>query len=465
MEQFKSFITEAKEENYKVVVLTRKPKDNPAQNKLVTASKFEKAAKSLEMESYIVFIEGAYITLDDNVRKIHNADDDDGFEISTDNTLIIVRGGVNARDSWKDLLSQLERAGYSCVNSRECMEVCSDKYRTALRLAETGLVTPTTVLIPDEQGAKIAFEKLNTTYPVILKTIHGTKGVGVLFVESEKSLESMTQLLFKVDEEIGLILQTYIETDSDVRVMILNHNIVGAVKRKKVKGDFRSNVHLGAKVEKYELTEKEKQDCIRASKAVNGTWVGVDFIAAKDRDKDGPYILEVNSSPGTEGFDEATGKNITKLILENFKNKENWWKVSTLAGVWETFEHKKLGKMIGKMDTGNSSKTSVIHADTYEIKGKKINWELNGVKMTSQIEEMKKISLGGFRDREEIRPSIRLDFTFAGILYKNMKFTIDDRGKKTPLLINREFMKTANISIDPSRKFILTEKLDSQEEN
>ena len=85
--------------------------------------------------------------------------------------------------------------------------------------------------------------------------------------------------------------------------------------------------------------------------------------------------------------------------------------------------------------------------------------------MTSQIEEMKKISLGGFRDREEIRPSIRLDFTFAGFLYKNMKFTIDDRGKKTPLLINREFMKTANISIDPSRKFILTEKLDPQEEN
>ena len=160
--------------------------------------------------------------------------------------------------------------------------------------------------------------------------------------------------------------------------------------------------------------------------------VGVDFIAAKDRDKDGPYILEVNSSPGTEGFDEATGKNITKLILENFKNKENWWKVSTLAGVWETFEHEKLGKIISKMDTGNSSKTSVIHADTYEIKGKKINWELNGVKMTSQIEEMKKISLGGLRDREEIRPSIRLDFTFAGTLYKNMRFTIDDRGKRRP---------------------------------
>ena len=465
MEQFKSFITEAKEEDYKVVVLTRQPKDKPEQKLLATARKFEEAAKSLGMESYIVFIEGAYITFDNNVRRIHNVNDEEGFEISTDDTLIIVRGGVNARDSWKDLLSQLERAGYSCANSRECLEICSDKYRTTLRLAEVGLVTPTTVLIPNKDSAKIAYEKLNTTYPVILKTISGTKGVGVLFVESEKSLESMVQLLYKVDEEISLILQVYIKTDQDVRVMVLNNTIVGAMKRNIVKGDFRSNVHLGAKVEKYELTDREKEDCIRAAKAVSGTWVGVDFIAAKDRDKDGPYILEVNSSPGTNGFDEATGKDITKLVLENFKNKENWWKVSTLAGVWETFEHDKLGKIVGKMDTGNSNSKSVIHADTYEIKGKKINWELNGVKMISQVEEMKKISLGGFRDREEIRPSIRLDFTFAGTLYKNMKFTIDDRGKKTPLLINRDFMKMANISIDPSRKFILTERLDPQEEN
>ena len=461
VEKFKSFITEAKEEDYKVVVLTRKPKDNPEQNLLVTASKFEKAAKSLGIESYVVFIEGAYITFGDNVRRIHNIDDDKGFEISTDDTLIIVRGGVNARDSWKDLLSQLERAGYTCANSRECMEICSDKYRTALRLAEVGLVTPTTVLLSDENSAKIAFEKLNTTYPVILKTISGTKGVGVLFVESEKSLESMVQLLYKVDEEISLILQIYIKTDYDVRVMVLNNIIVGAMKRKVVSGDFRSNVHLGSSVEKYELTEKEKQDCIRATKAVNGTWVGVDFIPAKDRENDGPFILEVNSSPGTSGFDEATGKDITKHILENFMNKENWWKISTLAGVWETFEHEKLGKMVGKMDTGNSNSKSVIHADTYEIKGKKINWELNGVKMTSKVEEMKKISLGGFRDRIEIRPAILLDFTFAGTLYKNMKFTLDDRGKKTPLLINRDFMKKSNISIDPSRKFILTERLDN----
>ena len=462
MERFKSFLAEQNQEKYKVVVLTRKPKDNPQQNLLVTASKFQKAAKSLDMESYVVFIEGAYITLDNNVRRIHNADDDKGFEISTDDTLIIVRGGVNARDSWKDLLSQLERAGYTCANTRECMEICSDKYRTALRLAEVGLVTPTTVLVPDEDGAKIAFDKLNTTYPVILKTIQGTKGVGVLFVESEKSLESMVQLLYKVDEEISLILQTFIKTDYDVRVMVLNDVIVGAMQRNTVKGDFRSNVHLGATVKGYELTDKEKEDCIRAAKAVNGVWVGVDFIPAEDRNKDGPIILEINSSPGTSGFDEATGKDVTKHILKNFMNKDNWWKSPTVAGVLETFEHKKLGKLVGKMDTGNSNSKSAIHADTYEVKGKQIFWELYGVKMVSKLEEMVEVTASRFGDddRTQLRPVILLNFTFSGTLYKNMKFTIDDRGKKAPLLINRDFMKKANLMIDPSREFILTQKIE-----
>ena len=459
MEQFKSFITEQKDKKYKVVVLTRKPKDNPKQNLLVTASKFQKAAKSLGMESYVVFIEGAYITLDDNVRRIHNSDDDKGFEISVDDTLVIVRGGVNARDSWKDLLSQLERAGYTCANSRECMEICSDKYRTALRLSEVGLVTPTTVLVPDEDGAKIAFDKLNTTYPVILKTIQGTKGVGVLFVESEKSLESMVQLLYKVDEEISLILQSFIKTTHDVRVMVLNNKIVGAMQRDIVKGDFRSNVHLGAKVKKYNLTDKEKEDCIRAAKAVSGVWVGVDFIPAKDRNKDGPIILEINSSPGTSGFDEATGKDVTTHILKNFMDEENWWKTPTIAGVLETFEHEKLGKLVGKMDTGNSNSKSAIHADTFEVKGKKIYWELNGIKMVSKLEKMVEVTASRFGDddRTQLRPVILLDFTFAGKLYQDMKFTIDDRGNKAPLLINRDFMKKTNLMIDPSRKFIITE--------
>ena len=462
MEKFSEFITEEAEIKYRLVVLTRKPEVSEKVKIFKTSDTIEKEAKSLGLDTYIVFLDGAYISIDEkHGRKIHNEDDEIGFSISSEDTVVIVRGGVNSKDIWKDLLSQLEKAGITCVNTRECIEICSDKYRTGLRLAEANLITPVTVLIPNANSSKIAFEKLDTTYPVILKTTSGTKGIGVLFVESERSLESMVQLLYKLDEDVSLILQTYIKTDYDVRVMVLNDEVIGAMRRNVIKGDFRSNYSRGANVTSFKLTEIETESCIRAAKIVNGTWVGVDFIPSKNRDKDGPFILEINSSPGTKGFIEATKINIIKELLILYKDKSNWWKNPTLCGVWETFEHDIFGKLIGKMDTGNSSETSVIHANKYEIAGKKIHWELNGKKMTSSLVKTKNIKLGGFRNREEIRPVIKLDLTFQNILYKNILFTLDNRGEKTPLLINRDFMKKTNLAVNPARKFILTNKLDN----
>ena len=210
MEKFKSFITEETDIKYRLVVLTRKPEVSEKVKIFKTSDTIEKEAKALGLDTYIVFLDGAYISIDEKLgRKIHNEDDEIGFSISSEDTIVIVRGGVNSKDIWKDLLSQLEKAAITCINTRECVEVCSDKYRTGLRLAEANLVSPSTVLIPNAHSSKLAFEKLDTTYPVILKTTSGTKGIGVLFVESERSLESMVQLLYKLDEDVSLILQTY----------------------------------------------------------------------------------------------------------------------------------------------------------------------------------------------------------------------------------------------------------------
>jgi len=460
MKSLKLFIDEGAEdktEKYKVVVLTRIPESAENVKVFKTSERIEEEAKALGLEVYITFINGAYLTFDENGRTIHNANDEKGFSISPEDTIVIVRGGVNTKEVWKDLLSQLERAGITCINTRECMEICSDKYRTSLRLADAGLVSPITVLVPDVKGAKIAFEKLDTDYPVILKTTSGTKGVGVLFVESERSLESMVQLLYKLDENISLILQSYIETKFDVRAMVLNNKVIATMKREIVEGDFRSNYSQGAKISEYKLNDIERDSCIRAAKLVNGSWVGVDFIPAKDK-KDLPYILEINSSPGSKGIEKATKLNIIKLLLESYKDKSNWWKNPTICGVWETFEHDVFGKILAKMDTGNSSETSVIHADSFNIDGKFITWSLNDKKIKSPLIKMKDINLGGFRDRKETRPVIKLDLKFQNTIYKDLLFTLDDRGEKTPILINREFMKFTNLAVDPSRKFILTEK-------
>ena len=100
-----------------------------------------------------------------------------------------------------------------------------------------------------------AFEQLEDKFPVILKTLRGSKGVGVLFIESEKSLDSIVQLLNKQDEDSDILLQQYIKTDWDARVLVLQGKVLATMRRDVVPGDFRSNVSRGAEVRALELTE------------------------------------------------------------------------------------------------------------------------------------------------------------------------------------------------------------------
>lgn len=450
-------VTEKKEKKYRVIILTVRPNVEEKSDVYHTSSVIEKEAKKLGLEVYLVFLDGAHLKKDeDGNRTIHNDEDEEGFAISYKDTIAIVRGGIDRKDVFKDLLSQIERSGIACINSRDCIEICSDKYRTSLMLADAGLRTPTTVLVPNEKGGTLAFDKLSSEYPVILKTNTGTKGVGVLFVESERGLESMVQLLYKLDENIALLLQSYIKTDFDVRVMVINNRVIGAMQRNIVEGDFRSNYSQGATIEKYKLSDVERENCIRAAKIVGGSWVGVDFIPSKDKDEQ-PFILEVNSSPGTKGFEEATKINTVKKLLEIYENKSNWWNQPTLCGVWEMFEHEIFGNLIGKMDTGNSGKASVIHADKFEIKDKDVIWSLNGKKVKSKLIDKRNIKVGNIT---ETRPMVELDLKFQQKKHKYI-FTLDDRNNKTtPLLMNKNFMTELNLAVDPSRKFILTEKID-----
>ena len=105
--------------------------------------------------------------------------------------------------------------------------------------------------------------------------------------------------------------------------------------------------------QKLELTELEIEESLKAAKAVNGLWTAVDFIPSKNRTKEPPFIIEVNSSPGTEGMEEATGRNISKEILEFFSEKKNWVKVPSMCGYKEIVTIKPFGEIIAKFDTGN----------------------------------------------------------------------------------------------------------------
>ena len=128
MEAFKSFITEENSEKYRILVISAEPNNTKLFH---TAQRVTDEAKKIGHEVYVVKVEGAYIEYDSGY-KIYNADDDKGFEINDENTVAIVRGSVRLKQSWLDLLSQLEKIGICMVNSRQTVAISSDKYRTYL---------------------------------------------------------------------------------------------------------------------------------------------------------------------------------------------------------------------------------------------------------------------------------------------------------------------------------------------
>jgi ribosomal protein S6--L-glutamate ligase len=447
MGKFNSFITEAKEENYRLLILSNSPDNNEYFH---TAERFLDECKKQSVPAYVLFVESGKIV----DGKAYNADDDVGFEISDEDTVAIVRGSVASRDAWMDMVSQLEKIGICCVNSRSTIQMCADKYWTALRLADAGVPTPKTALLQNEKQLQASLDTIGETYPLILKTLRGSKGIGVIFIESRRQLSSLIQLLWKQDEATEILLQTYIKSDFDVRVLMLNGEVFAAMRRDVLKGDFRSNFSQGAKVREYKLNDEEIEICIKADKAVNGVWTAVDFI------KNGKetFVLEVNSSPGTEGIEDATGRNLIKELVTHFQNRDYWRYTALEIGRHESIHINGIGNIVANFDTGNSARC-IIHADEYDTKNNMVTWAAQGKKYKNKIVKMAKWERGALAAEVIERPLISLDITFNGTIYKDVKFAIDDRSEKTTkCLINQDFMKRSNVMINPSRKFVVSDR-------
>ncbi len=439
IKKFKETLSEEVEDKYRVVVLTVEHGDNS-----ITSKRIKEESKNLGFPCYIANFKGAYI--EDG--KIFRKDDESGFDINPSNTVFFFRG-TPPQDSMLDLISEIERLGYCCVNSRESISIAADKYRSYIRLRDNGLRQPKTVLVHSEETLEQAFESLDSKFPIILKTLRGSKGVGVLFIESERALKSVVQLIYKIDKDSDILIQEYVKTDFDVRVLILDNEIIATMRRDVVEGDFRSNYSQGAKVSTYKLSEIEKKDCLRAAKAVGGLYSAVDFIASKDR----PYILEVNSSPGSEGIEDANNKNIIKEVLEYFKDTKFRYTVPTQCGYYEEIIVEPFGKLIAKFDTGNSV-LSVLHAENIEISGNKIKFTTMNRQHITKLVTYKTTKTGS---GEEERPVVQLDMIFSNTKLTNIMFALDDRSDMgTDVLLNRYVMSRLNVMVNPQRKFMIT---------
>jgi hypothetical protein len=262
-------------------------------------------------------------------------------------------------------------------------------------------------------------------------------------------------LLFKQDSQADLLIQEYKKTKFDVRVLVLGGKIIATMQRDVLEGDFRSNYSQGAKVKTYDLSELEIEQCLLAAKAIGGLFTAVDFIPSENTKKDPPYILEVNSSPGTEGIEEANKKNIVKEVIKYFDNPDFRYTVPTECGWEEVVTIKPFGQLSAKFDTGNY-KFSVLHAENIEINGSKITFTLGDKTITTKlIGKYVSVTGGG----EDERPIVELGFEFSGSNYSKIPFGLDDRTKMgTDVLMNRKMMKMLNVMVNPQRKYIVTTK-------
>lgn len=199
---------------------------------------------------------------------------------------------------------------FSAVSSRGIVH-SRDKLRCLQVLSKEGIGLPKTVFTNYSRNVEHVVESAGGA-PVVLKLLEGTQGLGVVLAENQNAAQSVLEAFNGLKARV--IVQEFIREakGADIRAFVVDGEVVGAMKRQGKEGEFRSNLHRGGTAMQIELTEEEKSIAIRAAEAVGLGVAGVDMLQSGR----GPLVLEVNSSPGLEGIERATGVDVAGKIIQ-----------------------------------------------------------------------------------------------------------------------------------------------------
>jgi ribosomal protein S6--L-glutamate ligase len=227
---------------------------------------------------------------------------------------VLPRIGASITDYGLAVVRHFEAIGVAAVNSARAIAESRDKMRSLQVLNEAGLPVPKTVLLRSRRGLGEAVRGVGGL-PIILKVLRGTQGVGVMLMHTPISLESVMDTLHGLDEDV--LLQQFIAEAAgrDYRAFVVGNKVVAAMMRTATEGEFRSNIHRGGEGKLVRLPKRFEQVAIRASRVLGLEVAGVDLMDSEH----GPLIIEVNSSPGFEGIEKATGLNIAGQIVQHMK--------------------------------------------------------------------------------------------------------------------------------------------------
>ena len=210
------------------------------------------------------------------------------------------------------IIKQFQMMGIPVVNKYMPIARAKNKLRTMQILTNSRIPVPRTVVVRRFEYLDEAIKSVGG-YPVILKVAYGTYGIGVVLLESRRSLYSTLDILWKHSGSNLVLIQEYVAEaqGTDIRAFVVGNKVVAAMKRVAKAGDFRSNLDLGGEAQRAKLNEHEEKMAVRATKALNLDISGVDII----RTKRGPVIMEINSNPGIAGITTTTGVDVASEVI------------------------------------------------------------------------------------------------------------------------------------------------------
>jgi ribosomal protein S6--L-glutamate ligase len=288
----------------KLAILSREPKNYTTQRLLESAQGRGHRVKILDTLKFGIHIEAGSPELTYRGKDLSNYD------------AVIPRIGSSVTFYGTAVLRQFEQAGTFTLNPSHAILVSRDKLRSLQNLCRRDIGVPETAFVRGRKDILPAIERVGGA-PVIIKLLEGTQGIGVILAETTKVAEAIIETLQQTQQNV--LIQKFVAESKgkDVRAFVIGDRVVAAMRRSAAGTEFRSNVHRGGTVEAIELTEQYQRTAIRACHILGLRVAGVDMLEGAD----GPQIMEVNSSPGLEGIEKASGLDIASEVIQYMEEK------------------------------------------------------------------------------------------------------------------------------------------------
>ncbi|MDP1558536.1 MAG: 30S ribosomal protein S6--L-glutamate ligase [Nitrosomonas sp.] len=283
----------------KIAILSRNPR-------LYSTRRLVEAATKQGHEVKVLDVLRCYMNITSHKPKIHYRGEIlEGFDA------VIPRIGASVTFYGTAVLRQFEMMDVFPVNESVAVTRSRDKLRSLQLLARKGVGLPVTGFAHNPDDIEDLITEVGGA-PLVIKLLEGTQGIGVVLAETHKAAESVIQAFMGLNANI--MVQEFIKEagGSDIRCLVIGDKVVASMKRQAAEGEFRSNLHRGGHASLVRLTPEERSTAIRAAKIIGLNVCGVDLL----RSNHGPVVMEVNSSPGLQGIETASNKDIASLIIQ-----------------------------------------------------------------------------------------------------------------------------------------------------